>query len=283
MTPAGRLTGQRALITGGGRSIGRATALAFAREGASVVVSARTQAEIDAVAAEIQAIGATGVARRADVARLADCEALIDQTLAALGGLDILVNNAGGGGQAKITELSEAEWYRAIDTNLTAAYRLSRLAIPAMARGGGGSIINVASTRALSGRRNAAGYCAAKAGLVNLTRAVALDYAELNIRCNCVCPGAIWTDYQLAFAQSVDDPTAFEGFLATQDPERQARFRRLRDNPAELANLRESNSPMRRRGAADEVAAAMVFLASTEASYMTGVILPVDGGRTAGE
>lgn len=279
---AGRLQGKRALVTGGGRSIGRATALAFARAGAAVAVSARTRAEIEAVAAEIRATGAVGIAIQADVARREDVERMVALAVEGLGGLDILVNNAGGGGQAKITELSEAEWYRAIDTNLTAAYRASRLAIPVMLAGGGGSIINVASTRALGGRRNAAGYCAAKAGLVNLTRAVAMDYAEDGIRCNCICPGAITTDYQAGFFASADEPARFETFLAGLGEAEQRRYRRLRDHPAEAAALRRGSAPMPRQGAPEEIAHAMVFLASDEAGYITGAILPVDGGRSAG-
>ena len=178
------LLGKSALITGGASGIGRATALLFAAEGASIAV-----ADLDAVAGSDVVRRILGQGGRAfflpcDVSRAQDCERAVRQTVEQLGRLDILLNNAGIIRRATVTETEEEEWDRVLAANLKSVFLLSKYAIPVMARGGGGTIINISSGWGLVGGRKAASYCASKGGVVLLTKAMALDHASQNIRVN---------------------------------------------------------------------------------------------------
>ena len=180
---------QVALITGGASGIGRATALLFAREGAAVAVADLDQAGVQAVARQIEAEGGQAIALRCDVSQAADCQRAVQQTVDAFGSLDILFNNAGIIRRANVVDTTEEEWDRVMAVNVKSVFLMSRYAIPYLAGRGGGVIINTASGWGLVGGRQAAAYCASKAAVVNLTRAMALDHGPQNIRVNCVCPG----------------------------------------------------------------------------------------------
>jgi NAD(P)-dependent dehydrogenase (short-subunit alcohol dehydrogenase family) len=249
--PAGRLEGRIALITGGGTGIGRAIALIFAREGAKVVVAGRRSEPLQQVVGEIRSQGATATFSRGDVTRTERVELMVQGAIFNFGGLDILVNAAGCFIEGSVTDTDEKRWDRIIGTNLKGAYMVSRLAIPAMRQRGGGSIINIASVFGLTGMERGAAYCASKGGLIQLTRAMALDCAPDRIRVNAICPG------------QVDTPM----------------MRDDKGRPTRLAAA--SRLPMGRPGTAEDVAGLALFLASSEARYMTGAVLSVDGGFLA--
>jgi NAD(P)-dependent dehydrogenase (short-subunit alcohol dehydrogenase family) len=253
----GNLTGKRALITGGASGIGRATALLFAREGASVGVADLDEAGGQAVAQAIVAEGGRAIFVRCDVSLAADCQRAVQQTVEQLGGLDILFNNAGIIRRATVLETSEAEWDRVMAVNVKSVFLLSKYAIPIMAQAGGGAIINTASGWGLVGGRNAASYCASKGAVVNLSRAMALDHGAQNVRVNCLCPGDTDTPMLRDEAQQLGQPD--EDFLAEA-----------------------ADRPLRRIGQPQDIAQAALYLASDAASFVTGATLVVDGGGLAG-
>jgi NAD(P)-dependent dehydrogenase (short-subunit alcohol dehydrogenase family) len=250
-----RLRDKIAIVTGGGTGIGRAIALCFGQEGAAVVVSGRRAAPLAAVVAEIRGAGGRAEAVPADVERDADAERLIQAAVAAFGRLDVLVNNAGAvvergpAGQA-----SAAGWQRTLEVNLTSAFRVSRAALPAIERTRG-VILNVASVAGLKGVPDNTAYGVAKAGMVSLTRSMALDYAARGVRVNAICPAFIETDMNRGY---------IAGLRATGD----------------LAAL-VAKHPMG-LGRPEDVAWAALYLASDEARWVNGVALPVDGGVMAG-
>jgi NAD(P)-dependent dehydrogenase (short-subunit alcohol dehydrogenase family) len=184
----GILKGKAALITGGASGIGRATARLFAGEGAAVAVMDVDRTGGEAIARTIAESGGRAIFVAGDVSRAADCERAVKQTVEALGGLHILFNNAGTIQRASVTEISEAEWDRVMAVNVKSVFLLSHYAIPIMAGGGGGVIINTASGWGLAGGYKAASYCASKGAVVQLTKAMALDHGGQNIRVNCICP-----------------------------------------------------------------------------------------------
>ena len=277
-----KLAGKTAIVTGGGRGIGRGIALAFAREGANVAVAARTAEQVNAVAREIESLGRRTFPIVADVSNSADIQLIIKETVTHLGGIDILVNNAGGASLGDVVEITEENWNHCIDLNLGSTFMGSKYAIPEMRKRGGGSIINMSSTRGVSARPKNAAYGAAKAAIIHLTKSMAIDFAADDIRVNCICPGAIATERNRQLVEVIDDPAAFEEFLSDFDDERQRRYRQLRDDPAALHGLLGGNAPLNRRGTADEIGRTAVFLSSDDASYITGAIIMVDGGRSAG-
>jgi len=194
---------------------------------------------------------------RCDIARAADAERLIRAAVDSFGGLDVLINNAGVALARSAVATSEEEWDRVLGINLKGAWLCARYAIPEIARRGGGAIVNVASNAGLVGFANLAAYCASKGGLVLLTKAMALDCAPLRIRVNAVCPGHTRTPMGEGFVAAQSDPAAFvEEFINRQHP---------------LGRMAE----------AEEIARAIVFLASDEASFVTGAALAADGGYTA--
>jgi NAD(P)-dependent dehydrogenase (short-subunit alcohol dehydrogenase family) len=253
----GVLTGKRALITGGASGIGRATALLFAREGAAVAVADVDQVNGEAVVREIVEQGGRAIFIRCDVTQAADCERAVAQTVGTLGGLDVLSNNAGIIRRAAVPETSEADWDRVMAVNVKSVFLMSRYAVPAMAQVGGGAIINTASGWGLVGGRKAAAYCASKGAVVLLTKAMALDHGEQNIRVNCICPGDTDTGMLRNEAQQLGEP--YERFL-----------------------VESAQRPLKRIGRPEEIAQAALYLASEASSFVTGTTLVVDGGGLAG-
>ncbi len=239
-----RLEDKATVVTGATRGIGRAIALAFAREGADVVVNGRDALAGAAVCAEIEALGRRAVWHQADVADVAQARGLIAATLAAFGRIDVLVNNAGLFQRRPVLEMEEQDWDLLMDVNLKGAFFCAQAAARAML-GRGGSIVNVASDAAWSGGLNpCAHYAASKSGMVSITRSLAKELAAHRIRVNAVAPGMIVTDM---------------GGTA-------------------LSTLPDLKIPMGREGTVDEVASAVVFLASEEASYVTAANLNLSGG-----
>lgn len=246
-----------ALITGGAAGIGRATALLFASERAAVAVADIDREGATAVAQQICHDGGRAIGLSCDVSQAIDAQRAVDETVQCLGGLDILFNNAGIIRRASLLETSEAEWDRVMAVNVKSIYLLSRSAIPVMERAGGGVIVNTASGWGLVGGRDAISYCASKAAVINMTRAMALDHGPQNIRVNCVCPG--------------DTDTAMLREEAGQLGEAEADF---------LAAA--ADRPLGRIGQPEEIARAVLYLASDQSSFVTGTALVVDGGGLAG-
>ncbi|HXN99090.1 MAG TPA: SDR family NAD(P)-dependent oxidoreductase [Candidatus Acidoferrales bacterium] len=251
-----RLSGKVAFITGGGTGIGRACALAFAAEGARVVVAGRRKEPLAAVAREIQSSGGKALAVACDIVDPAAVEVAISSVARHFGLLNVVVNNAGAVVVATAEETSDEDWSRVLATNLTGTFHVSRAAIPILRKSGGGSVVNIGSYLGIVGRRQRAAYCAAKAGIAGLTRAMALDHAQDNIRVNCVCPAIVETEMSLVFLSNATDPEA-------------ARKQRI----AEL--------PLGRFGKPEDVALMALYLASDESSWVTGTVFPIDGGQTA--
>ncbi|MFT4048070.1 MAG: SDR family oxidoreductase, partial [Solimonas sp.] len=240
--------GKVAVITGAGSGMGREMALLFAREGAKVVCADRSGAQ-EKTAAQI---GAAAIAVQADVARSADVQDMIRAAERHFGRLDVLVNNAGFGGAMKpLHEQAEDDYDTIQAVNLKGVFLGMKYGIVSMLKSGGGSIVSTASAAGLVGMRHHSIYGAAKAGVIQLTKAAALDYAQQKIRVNAICPGMTWTGLVKASAE----------------------------HPVPPADAKPPfGVPMDRWGLASELANAALFLASDEASYITGVALPVDGG-----
>jgi NAD(P)-dependent dehydrogenase (short-subunit alcohol dehydrogenase family) len=249
-----RMKDRVSVITGAGSGIGLATAHRLAREGATVILADCRNAT--AQANELATSGAEARFVQTDVSSAAQVEKLIQETLSAFGRLDVLVNNAGVELPKTITETTEAEWDRLMEINLKGVFLCSRASIPAMRRQGGGVIVNVASELGLVGGSEIAAYCATKGGVVQLTKAMAVDHAADGIRVNCVCPGP------------VDTPLLEATIRGSSDPEQERR------------NIVEKTL-IKRVGRPEEIANVILFLASSESSYMTGSVVVVDGGVTA--
>jgi NAD(P)-dependent dehydrogenase (short-subunit alcohol dehydrogenase family) len=255
--PQGRLAGKVALISGGASGIGRATALLFAREGAKLGLADINLKGGEAVEQEINANGGEAVFIGCDVSQASDCQRTVQDTIAKLGGLDILFNNAGIIQRAAVPNISEADWDRVMAVNVKSVFLLSKYAIPAMVNAGGGVIINTASGWGLVGGPQAASYCASKGAVVLLTKAMALDHGEQNIRVNCICPGDTETPLLIAEAEQLGEPR--HHFLAEA-----------------------AQRPLQRLGQPEDVAQAALYLASEAAAFVTGTALVVDGGGLAG-
>ena len=248
-----RMKGKVALVTGASAGIGEAVAQMLAREGASVVVTARRKAKLDRVVDSITAAGGRALAVVGSVTDEAHAREAVQQAVRTFGTLHVLVNNAGIGAFGTVLhETDDATWDELIDVNLTGVFRLTRAAIPAMLKAGGGSIVNISSVSGTIGFWGSAAYGMTKGGLNILTRCVALDYAKQNIRCNAVLPGLI------------DTPMAAD---LIENPERKAQV---------LAAY-----PLSRVGTPEEVANMVLYLASDEAAWVTGSLFTIDGGLTA--
>jgi len=252
-----RLANKVALITGGASGIGRATALLFAREGAAVSVVDLDEIGGQAIAQMIVNEGGRAIFVRCDVSQAADCQRAGQQTVEQLGGLDILFNNAGIIRRASVLETSEEEWDWVMAVNVKSIFLLSKYAIPIMAQAGGGVIVNMASGWGLVGGRKAAAYCASKGAGVLLTKAMALDHGEQNIRVNCICPGD--TDTPMLRDEAQQLGKSDEQFLAEA-----------------------AERPLQRIGKPEDIAQAALYLASDASSFVTGTTLVVDGGGLAG-
>jgi NAD(P)-dependent dehydrogenase (short-subunit alcohol dehydrogenase family) len=254
----GKLEGKIALITGGGSGIGRASALMFAAEGAKVSVIDRAEDNARAVAAEIVKGGGEAIAIRADVSKAADTERMVAETAGHFGNLDILYNNAGIGFARRTHLLTEEEWDRTIDVDLKGVFLGCKYALPELMKHGG-VILSTASIAGLEGLRQMAAYCAAKAGVILLTKSLAMDYAEHGIRVNCICPGSIETPL-------------YESGFENLTPEKRARAQQMF---AAMHLLGRAGEP-------DEIARVALFLCSQDASFITGQAVVVDGGYTTG-
>jgi NAD(P)-dependent dehydrogenase (short-subunit alcohol dehydrogenase family) len=253
MTEGRRLAGKLALVTGAGSGIGRATAHRFAEEGARVAV-----ADWRWDAARETAGGLDGaIAVEVDVTSAAGVEAALKEVVEAFGGVDVVVNNAGVTIVGATHYISESDWDTELDTNLKSIYLVSKAAWPLLLERGGGSIVNTASIAGLWAIPDDAAYCASKAGVIMLTKCMALDGAKARIRVNCVCPGFTETPM-------------IEGYFNAQP------------DPAESRRFAERLHPLGRLGRPRDIADAMVYLASDEAAWVTGHALVVDGGLTSG-
>jgi len=252
-----RLAGKAVVLTGASTGIGRACALRFAREGARLVLADVQRAAGESLVRDIEAAGGSSVFVQADVSRRADTERAIDLCVQRYGALDVLFCNAGVTLPKQLPDSSDAEIERVIAVNLMALLHAARHAIPLMlAQPAGGTILFTASKTGLVAQADSPVYCATKGAVVMLARALALDYATRGIRVNALCPGIIDTPMLHEFAASRPDPVAaMSTYSAAQ--------------------------PMGRLGTADECADAALWLVSGEASFITGVALPVDGGFTA--
>jgi NAD(P)-dependent dehydrogenase (short-subunit alcohol dehydrogenase family) len=242
-----KLKGKVALVTGFGSGLGQAIAILFAKEGAAVAGTSTTESKGRDTAVMIEKDGGEVFFRAGDVSDSVQMKALVDEAVKRFGGLDIVVNSAGVRTNGSITDISEAQWHRTIDVNLTGVFVVSRLAIPHMIRRGGGVILNIGARSGIAGQAGRAAYCASKGGMVTLTEAMAMDHAGDRIRVNCICPGPTRTP-----------------MVDTSTPEKLARY--------------SSRVPLGRIGEPADIAYAALYLASDEASMITAAILPVDGG-----
>ena len=246
------MRGLVALVAGASKGIGAATAEAFAAAGAVVVLGARDTAALESVAKRIEASGGRAMVVRTDVADAESMRNLVDRALARYGRLDAAFNNATDGPMpAPLADTDIGEFDKGIATNIRGTFLGMKFQIPAMLRGGGGAIVNMASIAGVNGTANLAAYVGGKAGIIGLTKVGALDYADQGIRVNVVAPGPILTHH-----------------LEAAGPEAQR-----------LAGL---STPMRRTGTVAEVARAVLWLCSEQSSFVTGTVLPVDGGQSAG-
>src|SRR2546421_3424133 len=246
------MQGRVALVAGASKGIGATTAEAFARAGAAVVLGARNAEALQLVVARIEGRGGRATAVRTDVADVVSMRNLVDQAVATYGRLDAAFNNATDGPlPAPLADIDPDEFDRGIATNIRGTFLGMKFEIGAMLRTGGGAIVNMAWVAGVNGTANLAAYVAGKAGIIGLTKVAALDYADQGIRVNVVAPGPILTHH-----------------LEAAGPEAQR-----------LAGL---STPMRRTGTADEVARTVLWLCSAESSFITGTVVPIDGGQLAG-
>jgi len=251
-----RLAGKSAVITGGGTGIGQAIALSFAREGAHVAVAGRRKEKLEETLRLLQEAGCSALALECDVTKAADTELVVKAAEDAFGKVNVLVNNAGALSVSTVETIAEDDWDRVMATNVKGPFLMSRAALPAMRRAGGGSIINVGSVLGIVAIRDRAAYCASKGAVSMLTKAMALDHAHDHIRVNCLCPSIVESDMT-------------RNLFAETEAGSQARESRL------------ASIPLGRFGRPADIAGLAVFLASDESSWMTGTVIPVDGGVTA--
>ena len=255
MTQSARLAGKHALVTGAGSGIGRAIALAFAREGARVQSADIDPGTANETARMIVAAGGTAVGRQCDVADPEAARQAVAAMAADFGGIDVLVNNAAWfPARAPLAEIPVETWEKCLAVNVTGPFLMSRHAIPMMAKGGGGSIVHIASQMAKVANYGQTHYCTAKGALLMLAKGIALDHATDNIRCNTLSPGGIATPSMVELHGSLENAEKTWG---------------------------APMHPLGRLGRVEEIAAGAVFLASDESSFMTGADLLIDGGYTA--
>ena len=248
-----RLKDKVAIITGGNSGLGRATVEVFAAEGAKVLVAARNIERGEQTVADVEAAGGTAVFVQTDVSREDDVKRMVDTAVKEWGRIDVLFSNAGISIPSDVVNCSLEDWNRTLAINLTGGFLCSKYTVPVMIENGGGSIIFDSSQQAFVGSKDAAAYTTTKGGLNALSRAMAIDYAPHSIRVNCICPGAVETEGLLSWFES-------------GGPDKQEWL---------------AKHPLGRFGRPEEVAFAVLFLASDESAWMTGTAMVLDGGFTA--
>ena len=251
-----KLKGKVALITGGGTGIGTAIVNRFVTEGAKVCLTGRRQEMLDKVAKSLPS--GTVTTCSGDVSKDDDVARMVKTTVSFGGKLDVLVNNAGIASQVPVSDLSREEWQRVFDVNLTGPFLLMKASIPHMIKGGGGSIINIASVGGLRCLPNFPAYCSSKAGLIMLTQQAALDYGRHNIRCNAICPGGIKTEM-------TEDVFGQLGKMLGMETD-------------SFFAMISKVLPLQRFGQPPEIGGLCTFLASDDSSFMTGAALVIDAG-----
>jgi len=248
-----RLNDKVAIVTGAGSGIGRACALALAREGAKVALIGRRKDRLKDVAREIVD---SAFVLAADISKTVEIDRVVEQTVGRFGGLDVLLNSAGVLHVGTVEHITEEEWDETFNINVRGLWLLSRAALPHMRKARGGSIINIASVLGINGARNRASYAASKGAVVLLTKCMAIDHGHENIRVNAICPSFVETDLTAA--------------IISQAP-----------NPETVRRERIGVHPIGRLGRPEDIAGLAVYLASDESSWVTGGVFPVDGGYLA--
>ncbi len=251
-----KLEGKVAVITGGTDGIGKAIAVTFAKEGAKIMMVARDERKGQTALEEVRRFGDAAYFK-GDVSNASQVKRLVEETIQRYGQVNILVNNAAVCPPGDVLTTSEETWDQVIDVNLKGVFLCSKYVIPHMQKNGGGAIVNIGSINSLMAMENEAAYDASKGGVLMLTRAMALDFAKSGIRVNCICPGAIETPMLKASLDTAPDPKAARQSLT-------------------------GKHPLRRTGTPDEIAQAALFLATDASSFVTGAVIPVDGGILAG-
>jgi NAD(P)-dependent dehydrogenase (short-subunit alcohol dehydrogenase family) len=248
-----RLKGKIGIVTGAGSGIGRASAVALAAEGAQVALVGRRKDRLEEVAREI---GDRAFAIPVDLSKTSEIGGLLEQTVSRFGGLNFLLNNAGVLHVGNAEQITEEQWDDTFNLNVRSVWLLSRAALPLMRKAGGGSIMNVASALGLVGARNRAAYAPSKGALIQLTKSMAIDHGHENIRVNAICPSFVETELTERILGQVADPAA-------------------------IRRERTAAHPIGRLGRPEDIAGLAVYLASDESSWVTGAVLPVDGGYLA--
>jgi len=251
-----KLQGKVAVVTGGTDGIGKAIAVTFAKEGAKIMMVGRDEKKGQNALEEVRRFG-EATYFKGDVADSSQIRRMVDEAIQRYGKIDILVNNAAVCPPGSVVTTSEETWNQVIDVNLKGVFLCCKYTIPHMEKAGGGAIVNIGSINSLMAMENEAAYDASKGGVLMLTRAMALDFAKARIRVNCICPGAIETPMLKASLDTSPDPKAARQSLTAKHP-------------------------LRRTGTPDEVAQAALFLATDASSFVTGAVIPVDGGILAG-
>jgi len=248
-----RLEGKIGIVTGAGSGIGRACAIALAKEGAQVALIGRRKELLEQVAHDI---GDLACAISADLAQTSEIQRLVDETVRRFGGLNFLLNNAGILQVGNVEQITEEQWDRVFNVNVRSVWLLSRAVLPHMRKAGGGSIINIASTLGIVGARNRAVYAPSKGAVILLTKSMAIDHGHENIRVNAICPSFVETELTSAILSKSNDPDA-------------------------VRRERTAAHPIGRLGQPEDITGLAVYLASDESSWTTGAVLPVDGGYLA--